>query len=110
MVEKEALCDEESTVMVDAIVNAPPSNTVGVAIRILEAKLAEKGFDLKCLPLPGKSEFGKVDGELLRLPNLITLAIAHGIDMSKDRSEESVGLKWSSPPLELLVPGNVVAL
>lgn len=99
--------EEESTVMVDAIVSAPEC-TVGAAIEILEAKLASKGIEFKVPPFTRKSEKGKVDGEILRLPTLIHLGIIHGIDKMDAATEQSIGKPAS--PGEALVPGNVIAL
>ena len=110
MVEKEEESyDGVSTVMVDAI-ETPPSNTVGAAIKILEEKLAAKGILFQVPAGTPKSDLGKVDGKLLRLPMLIELAITHAIDTIEKATEKNVSEKVTGSVEEVLVPGNVVAL
>ena len=60
MVEKEVSGEEDSTVMVDAIVDAPPAGTVCAAIEALEARLASKGIALQ-VPVREPS-YDQVDG------------------------------------------------
>ena len=93
MVEKEETSyDSASTVMVDAI-ETHPSNTVGAAIAILEEKLAAKGISFQVPAGTSKSDLGKVDGKLLRLPMLIELAITHAIDTIEKATEKNVSEK-----------------
>jgi hypothetical protein len=110
MVEKEETSyDSVSTVMVDAI-ETHPSNTVGAAIAILEEKLAAKGISFQVPAGTSKSDLGKVDGKLLRLPMLIELAITHAIDTIEKATEKNVSEKVTRSIKKALVPGNVVAL